>query len=527
MTKNFIKIITAAAFIGTALGIGALVLFPHDFLQPQRGREIKQTRVIIPQALSEELRDGDNMAEQIAYEESLRGKAALDEGEILLTLLAEDFDGDMQEEQILAYRNLLEIESPIYVTYVDFDEKNQEYKRIWSSPTAATRPGTLSLYAQDLVGDRGACILVSGMNGQGEHTLTVFRKNNFPRENFPPEKIPVSGEPFAKIAELWIDGMISVQTTERTQAYRLGIAKGQSFPIAAYGHDRESSNILDQIEIIYAYDSAKGLYEQEKITRIPGTQTEQRRLRELLSGDPGVFENFIDGLWYYISPQGTLDNRQYIYFDTPNREIIFYGDEAQQIFTWQNSSATRYGLYLASQNISVSTLRRFLDIELESLDSIRIKVFEDVRLKIGVNAPWNGSYRKVELRQNRSMPDAPPLSAYIDARYEGAIGSITFSPDGTYTLQTGGAVQKGWYAFFRVNDQELLEVRGEGPGALTRGNSRETYLVEGTYNPEKAGDNPLRENLSLLRVRLGAGGIRDLHERAVSLSLAGSSAPDF
>ncbi|MDR2103158.1 MAG: pallilysin-related adhesin, partial [Treponema sp.] len=328
-------------------------------------------------------------------------------------------------------------------------------------------------------------------------------------------------EPFSKIAELRIDGTISVQTAERPQAYRLGIAKGQSFPIAAYGHDHESPNILDQIEIIYTYNPVEGLYEQNKITRIPGAQTEERRLRELLSGDPGVFENFIDGLWYYISPQGTLDNRQYIYFDTLNREIIFYGDEAQQIFTWQNSSASRYGLYLASQNISVSTLRRFLDIELESLDSIRIKVFEDVRLKIGVNAPWNGSYRKVEIRKNPSIPNSPPPSAYIDAQYEGAIGNIIFSPDGTYTLQTDGVIQKGRYAFFPVNGQEILELRGEGSGPLTGGNSRETYLVDGAPNPEKAGEgnNPPRENLLLLRVRLGAGGIQELHETAVSLSL--------
>jgi hypothetical protein len=520
MTKGFIRIITLIVFIGTALGIGALVLFPNEFFGPQRGREIKQTRLVIPQEILDDLRAPDSAAERLAYEESIKAKVALNDGEIPITLISEDFDGDLQEEQILAYRNLLEMESPIYITYVRFDEKSRGYKRVWSNPTAATRPGTLSLYTQDMIGDRGTCVLVSGMNGLGEHTLTVFRKNNSSGESPASQAFPAA-EPFYKIAELRIDGNISVQETERTQAYQMGMTRGQSFSIAAYGHDYESSNILDQVEIIYTYNPANGLYEQSRTTRIPGTQMEQRRLQELLSGNPGVFENFIEGLWYYVSPQGTLDSRQYIYFDPLSREIIFYGDEAQQIFTWQNSSATRYGLYLASQNISVTTLRRFLDIELESPDSIRIKVFEDVRLKIGVNAPWDGSYRKAGSRENRGSKEPSPIPSYIDGQYEGSIGKISFSPNGAYELQNGGTIQRGRYAFFGLNGEELLEIRAESPGNTAGEGSRETYLVEREGKAEETGDGPTsaRENLSLLRVRLSTRGIQELHEPAIPLSL--------
>jgi hypothetical protein len=519
MSKGFIKILTLIVFTGTALGIGALVLFPNNFFGSQRGKEAKQTRIIIPRELLDELQDADSTAERLAYEDRVNAKVAPEDGEILITLLTEDFDGDMQEDQILAYRNLLEIESPIYITYVRFDEKSGGYKRVWSNPTAATRPGTVSLYTLDMIGDRGVCVLVSGMNGLGEHTLTIFRENGSSGEFLSPEELPAE-DPFLKIAELRIDGTISVQETERTQAYQLGMTRGQSFSIAAYGHDYESSNILDQLEIIYAYNPANGLYEQNKITRIPGTQIEQRRIRELLSGNTGVFENFIDGLWYYVSPQGTLDSRQYIYFDPSSREIIFYGDEAQQIFTWQNSSSTRYGLYLASQNISVTTLRRFLDIELESSDSIRIKVFEDVRLKIGVNAPWDGSYRKAGVRADSTLKEPSRIPSYTDAWYEGSIGKIIFFPGGAYELQRDGAVQRGRYAFLNLDGQELLEIRTESPDGTAGENSRETYLVTRDRITEEAGEdqNPIRENLSLLRVRLGTNGIQDLHEPAISLS---------
>jgi hypothetical protein len=484
-----------------------------------------QTRIVIPREIDGNLPHSGGDAEQMAYEDSMKLKAALGEGEIIVSVLTQDFDGDPAEEQVLAYRNLLEVESPVYISYIDFDETSRLYRRIWNAPTAAVRPGTVSLFTQDLIGDRSVCFILTGMNSLGEHTMTIFRKNSRPS--------PVTanssggGQPFTRIAELRIDGSISIQETERPQAYHLGIARGQSFTIAAYGHDYKSSNILDQLEITYAYNPGTGLYEQSKTARIPGSQIEQRRLRELLSGAPGVFEAFISDLWYYVGPEGTLDNRQYIYFDPPKRELIFFGDEAQQVFSWQNASPTRYGLYISSQNISVSTLRRFLDIELQSLDSIRIKVFEDVRLKIGVSASWDGVYRRAGVVEQKEARSSEKVDSYIDAVYDSSLGRIRFFGDGAYEISSGGGVKKGKYAFFTINSQELLELRPENggfPAGVSSGDGTETggTRVREIYRVEAPaeGESPVpRKNFSLSRVRLGARGIQELHEAAISLTV--------
>jgi hypothetical protein len=278
----------------------------------------------------------------------------------------------------------------------------------------------------------------------------------------------------------------------------MGIAKGASFPIAAYGRDQNSSNIMDQIEFVYTYNEESGLYEQSRITRVPGNQIEQRMLRELL-GNREAFETFISGLWYYVSSQGTIDTKQYIYFDPPNREIIFYGDELQQVFTWQASSATRYGLYISSQNISVTTLRRSIDIELESLDSIKVKVNEDVRLRFGVNTPWDGSYRKAMPKENRNNGNTGENS-FVNAVYDSSIGKIRFYPDGNYTINAGTNGQ-GKYAFFYLENQKILELRSAEM-------VRETYLVEASGEA----------SLSLFKIRLGARGIQRLHEGPILLS---------
>jgi hypothetical protein len=500
MTKRIFKGITIAVFTATALAIGALLIMPKDFFRPRRNRT--QTRIIIPQSTDGNY-ESRNSAERLAYEDSMTAKITLDEGEAVVTVLTQDFNNDNYDEQIIAYRNLLEIDNPIYITYVDFDRSANSYRRIWSTATAATRPGTVNLYTEDLIGDRSVCLLISGMNNAGEHTLTIFRKNPPARQD---------QDAFNKIAEIRIDGSISVQEQERSQAYQMGQTRGQSFSIAAYGRDYESANILDQIEITYSYNPVSGLYEQSRITRVPGTHIEQRRVRELLNGDPGEFEKFVDGIWYFVGSEGTMDTEQYIYFDTWNRELIFYSDDTQQVFSWKNSSPTRYGLYLSSQNISLANLRRFLNIELESLDSIRIRVFEDIHLRIGVSAPWDGSYRRVV--ETRPEPVNQGSMARFSAVYDSSIGKMSFFEDGTYELNGAGGVQRGRYSFFNLDSRELLELRRSGENGI-----RETYLVE-VSNPKTPIENrTIYGNLVLSRIKIGTKGIENMHEAVISLAL--------
>jgi hypothetical protein len=442
----------------------------------------------------------------MAYEDSIRSKIALKEGESLVLVLTQNFDGDLLDEQIVAYSRPGEIDGPVYIAYVDFDDALGGYQRVWDFPTPVTRQGTLNLSTLDMIGDRSICLSIMGMNNTGEHTLTVLQKKTVP---------PAEGEaPFLTIAKLRVDGSISIEEAGRTAAYQLGYTRGEPFTIAAYGRDYDSPNLMDQIETIYAYNQAAGLYEKRRTVRIPGAQIEQRLLRELLSGSAAKFEEFIDGLWYYVNADGTLDQKQYIYFDPKSREIIFFGDQIQQVFTWRNSSPTRYGLYISSQNVSVVTLTRFLEVELESLEGIRLRVVEDVRLKIGVSDPWTGSYRKAGTAEpGREKNAARVPYPYIDSVYSGYIGRLSFTRGGSYSLDSGASVEKGRYAFFMLGDSELLELRPES------GPDRNVYRVSraGGAGGALTGDGPLE--LTLVRVRLSIRGIEELHEAAISMTL--------
>jgi len=485
--------VTVVIFLLCAAGIAFLIFLPSAEQKPQ---ERQRTRIIVPAAADDPQSD-PLFIEQMSFEDSYGLKAPLESGELALSALNIDFDDDSIEEQIVAFRTLTGVENQVAVTLFSYDERGRQYRRLWNIPIAVVAPGTVSLYTQDLLGDRSYCIIVTGMNTQGDYIMTVFRKD--PRDD--------KNLPFAAIAEIKISGSITVQETERPLAYQQGIARGQPFAISASGHDGESDNMLDRVEITYTYNNMRGIYEQSSITRVPGSQIEERRLREILTGEPKVFENFICDLWYHVTPQGTVDRGQYLYFDPEKREIIFFGDGTQQVFTWNYSNSTRYGLFISTQNISVTTLHRFLDIELESLDSIRMRVREDLRLKIFLSASWDGSYRRAGTAARAS--EEKPAHPYTDTVYDSSMGRLRFHANGEYELTSSGTLSKGRYAFFRAGSRDLLELRpGRNAANNANGGDRMVYLCTGMEN----------ENLSLSRARLGVSGVQELHEPPIILT---------
>jgi len=483
MKKTALGLYTGFAILAVLFIIVLATGYWKRFFYPEEPEETKARVITVQEANSI---SSEELTGQIAWEDNLDIKMPLQEGEMVIAVLNKVSEEGFSEEQFVVYRTS-EAGSPVYITFFSYDERTRDYRRMWDEPTAATRPETITLFSQDLIGDRNNCIIVTGMNSSNEHTITVFRL--YQNQNY------------RKIAELQIDGSILIQETARSLAYQQGITTGQSYNIAAYSYDSLSANILDQIETIYSYNASAGRYEQTRLTRIPGSQVEQRRIRELLSGTPGVFEQFINDLWYYISPQGTIDTRQFLYFDPIGREIIFYGDEAQQVFEWQSSAATRYGLYIRSRNISINTLLRFIDIELETLDSIRLRVNEDVKLRITANTTWDGTYRRASTGNTQNSVSR--LNPYIDAVFDSSWGRIQFSLSGHYSINSASSVRNGRYLFYSVNDYELLELRPEGAASDVR-MVYSTEYVAGV--------------VILSRVRLGTTGVFDLLEPPVTLT---------
>ncbi|GHU12935.1 hypothetical protein FACS1894161_2200 [Spirochaetia bacterium] len=481
MKKIHSRAFTITIFLLTALGIGALLWLPSDFFSSTTENPVNQTRVVIPQSID----SGGNPAgfvENQNLEESSAARIPFNENELVISIITRDFDGDLLEEQIIAYRNLQELDTPVYIAYANVDAGGL-YSRIWTAPTTVTRTSSLIMYSEDLIGDGGVCVLVSGMNGSGEQTLAVFRKNNFLFSEAAAE------ETFVKIAEFIIEGSIVVQEIQRSRDYQ---QVSQPLTISTYGRNYESANMLDQIETTYTYNPLSGLYEQVKMVKVPGSQIEQRRVSELLNA-PGKFEEFIGGLWRLSTEDG---RKQYVHFNPSKGEMIFYINNTEEVFGWQESNPTRYGLHIIGRNTSLSKLRCTVNIELESLDSIRVRVFQDAYLRTGPGAVWDGSYKKIQTLADGTGEKR--VAPYLEGSYKTDEGGIVFSRDGSYELYGAGEkiLHSGKYVFFNIGEDELLELRPSAPGNL----SRQTLKVRSLEN----------DGIALTRIRLGTRGIQEL-----------------
>jgi len=485
------KALINSSIIIASLSVLLIILLATGFFNrviDKESVEDTKTRIVTPRETASI--SSSDQAGWLIREENLSLKMPLADNETEIAVLNRQSETHQMEEQFVVYRTN-GAATPISLAFIGYDMVQRGYRRMWNTPTAATRSETISLFTQDLIGDRNNCIIVTGMNANNEQTMTIFRHSQGQSTDME----------YKKIAELVIAGSIVIQETGRSLAYQQGITRGKSHTLASYGHDSASLNMLDQIETIYAFNPLSEQYEQINVSRIPGSQIEQRRLRELLSGAPGVFENFISDLWYYVTAQGTIDMTQYLYFNPAGKEIIFYGDEAQQVFRWQTSNPTRFGLFIRSQNISISTLLRSIDIELESLDSIRLRVIEDVRLRITANTTWDGSYRRAGAANVRET--VSQLQPTIDAAFDSSWGRIHFNSSGEYTITSSVNTRKGRYVFYKVDNNDLLEMRPE----VSDSENRMVYKTE------------IAAGLMILsRVRVGTNGIQDLLEPPVTFT---------
>jgi phage protein U len=503
-------VVTSCAFVAALIIIVFLVTAPQDFFKKEAPvRRISQ--IVTPQSNKNGSVDNE-LEDYVVSQDATATKLTMEEGEIPVASLMEDINVDSVEEQIVAYRNMLEPGNPIYLCLIEYEQESGSDKRVQSIASGASRAGTISLFTKDLLGDRSTCVILTGLDAAGRQTLLVCRYVN------------KAEAPLEEIANITGDGSISIMEQERSQAYQRGLAAGKSFDISLRELDSESDNEFDEVEVTWAYNPLANSYEKAASVKIKRTQIEQQRYRELLSGKPGPFEKFISGLWYHVNSQsGMIDKDQYIYFDPGSREIIFYEENTQQVFDWKSSNSTRVGLYVASDNISVGTLRRFIDIELDkSLESLRITVSEDVRMKISLYTSWNGTYKMAAPVVNKKRAEAEDkLAPYLDASYDSLLGRLSFTYEGRYSLESGTGSVQGHYAIIRIDGQEILELFPTKVSASIKA-SKQTYLIERLAS-ETPGTEAAFEGLRLKPVRLGTMGVVELRESAIPLTPATAS----
>ncbi len=443
----------------TVLLIAVLVLlyaFRDELTQSTESRPAART--IIPVVPGKTTEQTAAVSETAIYDESqIQPLIKLEADETFLQALNIDLDKDGLQDQICAVRKLPE--PYIYLVPAIQRSSASEYVRLEPIKTGITQSRTLLFYILDVIGNRSNALVFSGMTAENHQLLAIY--------------LPSIGQDgtvsFTPVADLRADGPINIREIQRSDAYELGLTTGESYPVVSYNSDPEAQQTLDQIERIYRWDNNLKRYILSSESKIPGKKIESNLIRQLQGGDITSFMQFLSGLWYISNSSG--NTTRYLFINPDEKEIIFHNTNTEEVYSIESGVPRRYGAYLTSRNRSISSIRRMIDIEVTSIDEIKIKIQEDVKLKIGVASDWDGQYRKMSTRPAETgtpyNTETLPLNKVLVSKTQWTAEDKTqlTIENFRYTLQREDRTETGICAVLKVRDTQVLQFKPEQTGS--------------------------------------------------------------
>lgn len=307
--------------------------------------------------------------------------------ETLMDTLTIDFDGDTFDDQVIAIRKA---NSPYLFLVVGlYNPNTNSYERSAEIPTEISKIRTFSYTGIDMIGNHRMELVYQGVKSNGDSVMQIFmciKKRGFVE--------------IQNIGNFSSDGTIFIQQTERSDAYELSQAKGASHVVWVYSSDKtEEQNSqtsgVSQVQTEFHWNEEQQKYVQTRTFRITGSRAAAKELARIQNGTVETFAKFLNGLWYKTSASVSPS---YIYFDYDTKEVIFLSDDTEGVFTWEDSSLRRSGIYLTTVNSIISSMKRRFDIMLTGVNEVYVHVHDDIGLVIKESNQWDGTYKKISFQ---------------------------------------------------------------------------------------------------------------------------------
>ncbi len=431
-------------------------------------------------------------------------KIPLREGETLLGLYSLNVDDDAEEEQICILKRRDDSSSFIRVAVLDQKSSSGSWQRIWDGATLATKFPTFSLSVKDMLGTHELDIIASGMNDSGRQTLSIYH---------PLKGSTSQADQYRLILGIEADA-IEIQEIERPEAYALGMATGIPWMVLSYDQDQVSENYLDQVETSWLWNPSQKSFERGQSKNISGSKIEQKIVERYLNRDSATFERFLTGIWYLNSGDGkaTKESR-IIHFDPENRSIAFSesGDlSSLSVFTWNDSQATKLGIFISTHNTGIDSMKRFLDVELRGPDSISLRIIEDIYIRADPGTLWNGTYRKYMPSSLKQESANEPKA--LSGRFSIPGGAqVVFSPP-RFSWKTADIETQGVFSQYSMGAAIVIIFKTmKASGVIT---SSQTYKIE---RREKKDSSGVYEEITLRPARTTVQGLELLDQDPIIL----------
>lgn len=427
-----------------------------------------RSKITIPQVEQEQ--KSENKSSDLEEGDTNRASfLTLANDETLIDTLLMDFNGDGQEDQISAIKTPF---SPFISLVISiFNPETASFERKTTIATRITQVKTFSFVSMDVIGNHKNSLVYQGFSENGDSVLQIINGNLGKKNVFE----------VLTIGDFVTEGTIYLQQLDRDESYELNQAKGKSFPIwVSATEEAEGTNQYDQLQMIFNYDEKLKRYEQTSLTRVPQSRLAQRELQKIQDGTVETFAKFLNGLWYKTENASSI---RYLYFDWDNKEIVFLFGESEEVYSWNNSSLRRNGIYLNTVNSSIENLQRRFDISLVAVDSIRLKLQDDVRMIIKESNVWDGNYKKMADAGTITVKDSEEYYNNLaqEGKWESPEGYIFDFEKGNLSVKTSSFIDKGAMSSLNIAKTELLQFKTFERDPVMAENSAGTYIVDPNY----------------------------------------------
>ncbi|QTQ14749.1 pallilysin-related adhesin [Treponema parvum] len=377
----------------------------------------------------------------------------LNSDETLVSILTLDIDNDMRDDQINLVQKLTK--PYLYLLIGLYNPGTGAYERTAELETPITQIHSFSYACIDVLGDHRPVLVYQGVTDDGISVLQIYRIRKGRN------RVAV----LENIGDFRSDGSIFVQQQPRDQAYELSQVNAAPFPIIVYGSDPESAGDgHEQFQIKYEWKAQQNKFVQTERIRLSDSRIAANELAKIRDGTVKTFANYLKGVWYKTSDDGK--GIRYLFFDPENSEIILQHNDTEEVYTWFESYLSSSGIYLSTENLSISSLHRRYYITLVAADEIRLRIQEDLGMTINEINLWDGNYKKADTKASfgtkaaRSQDFIKDLTSGDDW-YSADGTKFSFSAD-TYTASGDSSNEAGKFSILEIDGEPVIMFRPLG-----------------------------------------------------------------
>ena len=393
---------------------------------------------------------------------------ALENDETLLGVVTNDFDGDGYEDQV----NIVKTSSSPYLVLIVglYNPRSGLYERSATLATNITQFKTFACAGIDVTGNHKNMLVYQGAAESGHSVLRIFNGARSEDGKFVLELI----------GDFDSDGSVFIQQIERNEAYELSQAKGTSFPVWVYSSAQDAqdgSSAQDQVQTMYDWNESQGKYIKVRSMKIAQSRIAAEELARIQDGTVATFAKFLDGLWYKTENSG--EGIRYIFFDYTNSEVIFQYQDSEEVYSWLESNVRGGSIYFSSVNKSIANLQRRFDIAPVSLDEIRMRVQDDVRMIIGESNLWDGNYKKMSPKSaaaSSSFKTMSPSALCVSVLVKGPAwqtsdGSCFVFKDNAFSAEDSEErpLSQGRFAVNTISSADVIQFKTDSGHAVLNG----------------------------------------------------------